>query len=263
MAVLMIQQSRFSVNPSPQAMFSASVSCVNDSTSFTDLSIAPGSSISAWYWEFGDGGTSTLQNPKHKYTSSGTFNVTETVTNLANCKDSITIPVITRPTPVAQFSYTSFFCPAGEVSFTNNSHGVGSVIVSQEWIFQPGATSSQPDPVYTFPVTDTTYLVTLIVTDSYGCMDTTSDSVHVKPGFAFTYSNDTVCYKNPTHFRAIDLTQGDSLYNVTWNFEIRCRDRIIFPISSTRHIPSHSPGFMRSNRKQQTRIIVLIVYTTR
>jgi PKD repeat protein len=207
-----------SVNPSPQAMFSASVSCVNDSTSFTDLSIAPGSSIKAWYWEFGDGGTSTLQNPKHKYTSSGTFNVTETVTNLANCQDSITIPVVTRPTPVAQFTYTSFFCPAGEVSFTNQSHGVGSVIVSQEWIFQPGATSSQPDPVYTFPVTDTTYLVMLIVTDSYGCMDTTSDSVHVKPGFTFTYHNDTVCYKNPTHFRAIDLTQGDSLYNVTWNF---------------------------------------------
>jgi large repetitive protein len=58
----------------------------------------------------------------------------------------------------------------------------------------------------------------LIVTDNYGCMDTVSDSVHVKPGFAFTFRNDTVCFKNPTHFTAVDLAVGDSLYNVSWNF---------------------------------------------
>ncbi len=209
---------QITVNPKPQAMFSASVACVDDSTSFTDLSIAPGSTITAWFWEFGDGGTSTIQNPKHKYTASGIYNVTETVTNLSHCKDSITLPITVRPTPIAAFTYTSFFCPAGQVAFQNQSQGVGSVIVSNEWIFQPGATSSQINPVYTFPITDTTYAVTLIVTDSYGCMDTTIDSVHVKPGFAFTFSNDTVCYKDPTHFRAHDLAQGDSLYNVTWNF---------------------------------------------
>ncbi len=209
---------QISVNPNPQAMFSASVACVNDSTSFTDLSIAPGSGLSAWFWEFGDGGTSTLENPKHKYTTAGTFNVTLRVTNLSNCKDSVTIPVTTHPTPVAAFSYTGFFCPAGEVSFQDKSHGNGSAIVTREWIFQPGSTSSLIDPTYTFPVTDSTYLVTLIVTDSYGCMDTISDSVYVKPGFTFTFRNDTVCYKNTTHFRAVDLTQGDSLYNVRWNF---------------------------------------------
>lgn len=209
---------QISVNPKPQAMFNASVSCVGDSTSFTDLSIAPGSGLSAWFWDFGDGGTSTLQNPKHVYTSANTFNVKLRVTNLSNCQDSIVIPVTTRPKPVAAFTYTSFFCPAGEVAFQDQSTGTGAAIVQREWIFMPGSTSSLINPTFIFPVTDTTYLVTLIVTDSYGCMDTVSDSVHVKPGFAFTFHNDTVCFKNPTHFHAVDLAQGDSLYNPMWNF---------------------------------------------
>lgn len=209
---------QISVNPRPQAMFSASVSCVGDSTSFTDLSIAPGSGLSAWLWDFGDGGSSTIQNPKHVYAIANTFNVKLRVTNLANCVDSIVIPVTTRPKPVAAFTYTSFFCPAGQVTFQDQSQGTGAAIVQREWIFEPGQTSSLPDPTFVFPVTDSTYLVTLIVTDNYGCMDTISDSVYVKPGFAFTFRNDTVCFKNPTHFTAVDLAKGDSLYNVSWNF---------------------------------------------
>jgi PKD repeat protein len=209
---------QITVNPRPQAMFNASVSCVGDSTSFTDLSIAPGSGLSAWYWDFDDGGNSTIENPKHKYTSAGTFNVMLRVTNLSGCTDSIVIPIITRPKPVAAFSYTSFFCPAGQVVFQDQSQGTGSAIVQREWIFKPGSTSSLINPTFIYSITDTTYLVSLIVTDSYGCMDTVSDSVHVKPGFAFTFRNDTVCYKNPTHFTAVDLAEGDSLYNVSWNF---------------------------------------------
>jgi PKD repeat protein len=104
------------------------------------------------------------------------------------------------------------------VSFQNQSHGVGAAIVQNEWIFMPGSTSSLINPTFIFPVTDTTYAVTLIVTDSYGCMDTTIDSVQVKPGYAFTFTNDTVCYKTPTHFTAVDLAKGDSLYTTTWNF---------------------------------------------
>ncbi len=209
---------QISVNPKPQAMFSASVSCVGDSTSFTDLSIAPGSGLSAWFWDFGDGGTSTIENPKHKYTSASTFSVMLRVTNLSGCTDSIVIPVTTHPKPVAAFSYTSFFCPAGEVVFQDQSQGVGSAIIDREWIFMPGSTSSLINPSFIFPVTDMKYLVSLIVTDSYGCMDTVSDSVYVKPGFAFTFNNDTVCFKDATHFTPVDLAQGDSLYNPTWDF---------------------------------------------
>lgn len=48
-----------------------------------------------WLWDFGDGNTSTLQNPTHTYAAAGTYNVQL----LVKCpKDSITIPVTVSST---------------------------------------------------------------------------------------------------------------------------------------------------------------------
>ena len=207
------------IPPTPVAMFTFSSSCVNTPTQFTDQSIAPNSQLVSWFWDFGDGvGTSNIQNPVYTYTTSGTYNVKLRVTNISGCADSITIPVASYPLPVAAFDYNSFFCPAGQVIFTDQSQGVGSGIAERLWIFKPGSTSTLPDPTFIFPVTDTTYLVTLIVTDTRGCKDTTTNSVFVKPAFSFTFNHDTVCFGNPTHFHAHNNTPGDSLYFLQWDF---------------------------------------------
>jgi PKD repeat protein len=208
------------VNPKPQAMFQYTASCVMGPTQFTDWSVALGSQVISWFWDFGDGiGTDTVQNPTYTYATAGTYNVKLRITNLSFCQDSIIIPVTSRPVPVASFIYTNFFCPAGQVNFQDQSHAVGAAVTQHLWIFEPGYTSTLVNPVHTFAVKDTTYLVSLIVTDNYGCQDTITDSVYVKPGFSFTFtSQDTVCFKNPSHFYAVDQAQGDSLYSVVWDF---------------------------------------------
>jgi PKD repeat protein len=207
------------IPPTPVAMFTFTSSCAKTPTQFTDQSIAPNSQLVSWFWDFGDGiGTSHIQNPVYTYDTAGTYNVKLRVTNLSGCADSIIIPVPSYPLPVAAFTYNSLFCPAGQVMFTNHSHGNGAGIADYLWIFEPGSTSTLPDPTFIFPVTDTTYLVTLIVTDTRGCKDTTTDSVFVKPAFSFTFTHDTVCYGNPTHFHALNKTPGDSLYSLEWNF---------------------------------------------
>ena len=210
---------QIAVNPRPVAMFEFSAACVGFETVFTDLSIAPGSNIGSWFWDFGDGvGTSNVQNPIYTYTAPGTYSVLLRITNLFNCKDSVIMPVTVRQNPTADFSYINFFCPAGRVNFQDQSVGAGSTIVTRLWIFEPGYTSTGVNPVHTFTENDTTYAVTLIVTDNYGCMDTIIDSVYVKPGFEYTFTNDTVCLGNPTHFYTQNLAMGDSLYSVAWNF---------------------------------------------
>ncbi len=210
---------QINVNPKPTAMFQYDPACINAGTQFTDLSTVPGSSIQSWLWDFGDGTPpATIKNPIHVFTTSGTFQVKLTVKNLFNCSDSVTIPVISRPKPVSAFSYLSFNCPKGKVDFQDQSTATGSAITTREWIFTPGYTSNIQNPSFTFPVTDTTYLVTLIVTDTYGCIDTIVDSVHVKPGFRFTFTHDTVCQGYPTHFYPVNKALGDSLYSVSWNF---------------------------------------------
>jgi len=207
------------VNPKPTAMFSNTTSCVGDSTYFTDLSIAPGSQVIGWFWDFGDGiGTSTLQNPSYAYATGGTFTAKLVVTNLEGCHDSIMIPVVTRPKPTAAFAYVNFFCPEGRVNFQDQSTGVNAAITEHYWIFEPGQISTEVNPQHTFSVPGMNYAVTLIITDNYGCKDTIVDSVYVKPGFSFTFENDTVCLGYPTHFQTVNNAEGDSLYSVVWNF---------------------------------------------
>lgn len=60
--------------------------------SFFDQTI--NDNIKSWYWDFGDGTTSNLQNPKHEYQEFGLFKVTFTVTSMVN--NVINTSVITK-----------------------------------------------------------------------------------------------------------------------------------------------------------------------
>ena len=48
---------------------------------FTDRSADSDGAIVSWFWDFGDGKTSTEQNPNHRYRKSGNYSVTLTVTD--------------------------------------------------------------------------------------------------------------------------------------------------------------------------------------
>jgi len=62
---------------------SADFSFVNNgvTVSFTDLS----TNATSWFWDFGDGNTSTLQNPVHTYGGGGPFTATLSVNGQTNC----------------------------------------------------------------------------------------------------------------------------------------------------------------------------------
>jgi len=73
----------------PTAAFSASPSSpslLNVPIQFTDNSTG---NIVSWQWDFGDGNTSTIQNPTHTYSAKGTYSVKLVVTDNNGCKDSI------------------------------------------------------------------------------------------------------------------------------------------------------------------------------
>ncbi|MDZ7739202.1 MAG: PKD domain-containing protein [Bacteroidales bacterium] len=65
------------VNYPPAADFTYTIDNLN--VSFTDQSTDSDGSITAWSWTFGDGGTSTAQNPSHTYGAGGTYTVGLTV----------------------------------------------------------------------------------------------------------------------------------------------------------------------------------------
>lgn len=56
-----------------------------NSTSFTDNSTG----ATSWFWDFGDGNTSTQQNPTHTYAATGNYTVTLTINNACSSQDVV------------------------------------------------------------------------------------------------------------------------------------------------------------------------------
>jgi PKD repeat protein len=66
-------------NQYPVAAFTYSINGLT--VTFTDQSYDPDGYIVSWLWDFGDGSTSTTQNPVHTYAVDGTYTVSLTVTD--------------------------------------------------------------------------------------------------------------------------------------------------------------------------------------
>ncbi|MFN8153944.1 MAG: Ig-like domain-containing protein [Bacteroidia bacterium] len=64
--------------------------CVGNVISFTDISVAGSTAITTWNWAFGDGGTSSSQNPSYAYTVGGNYTVQLIVTDANGNKDTAT-----------------------------------------------------------------------------------------------------------------------------------------------------------------------------
>lgn len=143
---------------------SSATACENTSIDFEDDS-SPGTN--QWSWNFGDGTTSSSQNPSHTFNTEGTYTVTLTATNSANgCTDTYSeeIEVFPLPTPSFDFEPGSGCAPL-EVDFTNTSNGDGTF----EWDFGDGGTQSGENPSNHTYTDDGDYSVTLTQTDGNGC----------------------------------------------------------------------------------------------
>ena len=159
-----------------------------------------------------------MQNPSHLYALAGTYTVKLVVTNSAGCPDSISIPVVIFNRPTAAFSYFSTYCPAGKVTFTDQSTAAGAPVNNWYWVFEPGFFSAAANPVYTFSTLGASYPISLIIHDMNGCADTIDSTIYVKPGFAFTFTANTTCLGDSTHFQPVNLATGDSLHELRWTF---------------------------------------------
>ncbi len=102
----------------------------------------------SWFWEFGDGKTSTLQNPTHTYANPGSYSVSLTITTADGCtvttKHQYAVnfePLIANPIATTCDTVQ----PYG-VQFYANSQGATGWL----WNFGDSTTSSQPNPIHQF-----------------------------------------------------------------------------------------------------------------
>ncbi len=158
------------VLPLPTPNFSAPdvTDCkVPFTVNFSDLSTGAVS----WQWDFGDGGTSTLQNPSHTYTSLGNFTVKLIITGANGCSDSLTRTQYIRvQAPVVAINgLPDEGCVPHTIFPTPNVNTVDG-IASYLWDFGDGFTSTAASPSHTYPVQGS-YTVKLFITTNDGCTD--------------------------------------------------------------------------------------------
>jgi len=151
------------VNHSPTADFSGSPTsgCAPLPVNFTDNSTGDPTS---WSWTFGDGGTSTEQNPSYTYENPGIYTVSLTVSNACGSDDDTKDNYITfYAKPTATASSNSPICEGNSIVLTGGPDGM-----SYSWSGPGSWTSSDQNPTRTGATTAMTGTYTLTVTDG-GC----------------------------------------------------------------------------------------------
>lgn len=204
------------VSPRPVVDFTAPVTsrCEPPLTvNFQDIT----SGATGWQWDFGDGNTSTLQNPVHTYSNYGNFTVTLIATNAAGCSDTLarTDYINIRRAAITIPQLPARGCIPFTLTLTPTINSV-DVVTSYEWDFGDGGTSTLQNPTYTW-MAQGTYTVRLIITTSTGCRDTLTipDAIRVgsKPVADFTAQPIPVCGRQPVFFTDLSVPADQWLWD--------------------------------------------------
>ncbi|MCW3105374.1 MAG: hypothetical protein JWO09_3814 [Bacteroidetes bacterium] len=176
-------------NPPPTLALSSDTNsiCAPGSVLFNANAVTgnPSDPIVSWIWNFGDGGTSTLEDPSHTYPSPGNYSVTLTVTTSGGCtNNNASAPVIihAHPFPTAAFSVNSTVLNLPYDLLITNNQSVGAS--TYQWDFGDGGTSTLTNPQYLYNAVGT-YPIQLIATNAYNCSDTAVSEVITSADIVF------------------------------------------------------------------------------
>jgi gliding motility-associated-like protein len=150
-----------------------STGCQSSGTQFRDKSKSNSDtrSIASWLWDFGDGETSTEQNPIHIFKKAGLFNVILTATTDSKCSDThMPVSILINPQPLSDFE-VSALCKGKPIKIIEKStiENPGK-IVKWTWNFGDGsADDTNQVPVHQYAAPGS-YTITLTTESDKGCV---------------------------------------------------------------------------------------------
>ncbi|AMR32840.1 hypothetical protein A0256_16145 [Mucilaginibacter sp. PAMC 26640] len=214
----------FNIADYPEPKFTFEGNCPGDTTYFNDVSDAKGDEVKTWLWDFGDGQTSSLQNPKHIFADKGTYNVILTATNLNGCSSiSPPLKVLISDRPIAAFDISSPNCVGGDVLFTDRSTSATSKIVKWVWDFGDKTTETHADNkpfthLYKNTGRDT---VRLTLWDDKGCSSAAYFKIlNITPLPQVDFTLPDACVNDLVEFtdKSIIADGSEADFTYRWNF---------------------------------------------
>lgn len=190
------------------------LSCDGFTFNFENLNTSPLNLT--YFWDFGDGNTSTDPNPTHTYALAGVYTLKLVVNRGGACADSTTAPLRVFPGYFPGFTENSPICKDKPLQFTDHTTATYGVPNAWHWDFGNTQTlddtSNIQNPVYTYSAAGT-YNATLIVSSDKGCIDTITKVVTVVDKPVFSVTNDTlICSLDTLMLTAVAGSPG----SITW-----------------------------------------------
>jgi gliding motility-associated-like protein len=192
--------------PRTNPLFTANTPCLNAPTNFVDQTT---NVPTLWTWNFGDGSPlDNTQNPSHTYSTAGTFNIQLVTENAFGCIDTLNSAIDVFPLPVADYTFT-IACELHTTTFTDASTSAAQY----QWNFDDGSPNDlNPNPTHIF-TNSGTYNVELVVTNIFGCTDTSIQAVTVNPNPTAAFTSTVACHTYPNFFT------DNSVGAIQWNWE--------------------------------------------
>lgn len=139
--------------------------------------------VVSWSWNFGDGGTSTIQNPQHQFADPYKFyTVKLQISSPSICGKIVKSKILLPRGVLTQTDFTAIgFCDSGYVRFVNKSiFYPDDAAIQYVWDFGDGNVSSVTNPIYSYPRPGQ-YPVKLKIKTGPSCVDDSlSKSVNVE-----------------------------------------------------------------------------------
>ncbi len=130
-------------------------------------------------WDFGDGTTSTENEPQHNFTQPGVYIVTLNVTTQSNCSKSFSDTIRVHRTPVTSILGRDTICVNISEPYSG-ALAVADTLIKWQWTFGNGQTSTQTENIVTYNNAGN-YAVKLTTTNKIGCVAETIKNIYVSP----------------------------------------------------------------------------------
>jgi gliding motility-associated-like protein len=201
------------VHPKPDVNFTVipKESCTPSQVSFIDLSNGNGSSIVYWEWTIDSKGVFNEQNPNLTFIPPGVYGTNLQVWTIHGCTDSLRIDssVIVRPLPVADFNVSPTKTDLNNPIFYFYNQSSFDV-TSWSWTFYGGLNVNIENPQWVANE-EGEFPVSLVVTNQYGCKDSTSGIVIVEGIFELQIPNSFTPDEN-------GINETFKIYGEGWKF---------------------------------------------
>ena len=190
------------IEPKPVSLFSVNDGCVGNLLDLTDKSSISFGTITAWWWNFGDGDISTQKQPFYSFSQYGDFEIKQVVISHNGCKsDTTSQKVNIESVPIIGFNFGNT-CVGKQIDFSNLSSNQSGDITKWEWDFGNGDISNLFAPSYTYRQYGV-YSIKLSATTLNGCQANGTKTISIDKVNVFAGNDTTVAIDQPLQLIAI------------------------------------------------------------